>query len=159
MKALSGPTNDLLHKFPDLYEKVFTVSTAPTCIELYQGHTGKHPCSVLDIGSGPGRELGDLANMGINCVGVDFVPSMIAYARVNYPLVEFVEGDMRTVRLDRTFDMITVLGACINYMLENADLERALATIRRTVTRIASSSSSPTTPHPLSDRTCRPRNM
>lgn len=129
MTTLSGPTNDLLHRFPNLYEKVFSISTAPTCIELFETLTKRQPRSALDIGSGPGRELADLAEMGIDCVGIDFVPMMIDYARANYPKVEFVQGDMRDVRLKRTFDMITILGACINYMLENSDLERALATV------------------------------
>ncbi len=129
MTTLSGPTNDLLHKFPNLYEQVFSISTAPTCIELFQSVAETLPRSALDIGSGPGRELADLAEMDIDCVGVDFVPMMVDYARTNYPKVEFVHGDMREVRLNRTFDMITILGACINYMLENADLEKALATV------------------------------
>ncbi len=129
MTTLSGPTNDLLHKFPNLYEKVFTVSTAPTCIELYQSQCGSLPRTALDIGSGPGRELADLAEMGIDCVGVDFVPMMVEYAQKNYPKVEFIQGDMREFRLGRKFDMITILGACINYMLDNADLEKALTTV------------------------------
>ncbi len=130
MTTLSGPTNDLLHKFPNLYEKVFTVSTAPTCVDLYQSRCGSLPRTTLDIGSGPGRELADLAELGIDCVGVDFVPMMIEYAQKSYPKVEFIQGDMREFRLGRKFDMITILGACINYMLENSDLEKALATIR-----------------------------
>ena len=130
METLSGPTNDLLHKYPGLYEKVFSVSTAPTCLDFYKEVTGTLPRAALDFGSGPGRELADMAQLGIDCIGVDFVPSMVAYARQNYPAVDFVEGDMRTVRLGRKFDLITCLGACINYMLTNADLEKALATFR-----------------------------
>ena len=89
------------------------------------------PQTVLDFGSGPGRELADMAELGIDCVGLDFVPTMVAYARENYPKAQFIEGDMRTVDLHRKFDLITCLGACINYMLTNSDLEKALATFRR----------------------------
>lgn len=130
MKTLSGPTNDLLHKYPDLYEKVFNVSTAPTCLDLYKEITGELPRSSLDFGSGPGRELADMADLGIDSVGVDFVPTMVAYAQRNYPKARFIEGDMRSVRLDCRFDLITCLGACINYMLSNSDLEKALATFK-----------------------------
>ncbi|MBI5163745.1 MAG: class I SAM-dependent methyltransferase [Magnetospirillum sp.] len=67
--------------------------------------------SVLDFGCGSGRHSNAFAASGFNVVGVDFSSAMVGAARRNYSAenIEFIEGDCRTVKLDRQFD----LGICL----------------------------------------------
>ena len=68
------------------------------------------PGSVLDAGCGTGRVARALAGWGIVVVGVDPDPSMIATARRLAPDLSWVEADMATVELDRTFEVVVMAG-------------------------------------------------
>jgi SAM-dependent methyltransferase len=58
---------------------------------------------------------------------VDISPAMLELAgKLNTDIV-YVEGDMRMVRLDRTFDAVTLLDS-VNYMLTGSDLQAAFET-------------------------------
>lgn len=68
------------------------------------------PRSVLDAGCGTGRVAIELARRGIEVVGVDVDPSMLATARRLAPDVTFVEHDLVDLELDRTFDVVLMAG-------------------------------------------------
>ena len=58
---------------------------------------------------------------------VDLSEEMLAVSRELNPECEHLQGDMRTVRLGRTFDAVFVHDA-IEYMTTEADLRQAIAT-------------------------------
>lgn len=63
--------------------------------------------SILDVGCGSGEPIGRfLADGGFAVTGIDLSPRLIEFARRALPGGTFIEGDMRTVRLDRTFDAV-----------------------------------------------------
>jgi SAM-dependent methyltransferase len=66
--------------------------------------------SVLDAGCGTGRVGRELARRGIDVVGVDLDPEMIATAQRKAPEVEWRLADLATVRLGRTFDAVVAAG-------------------------------------------------
>lgn len=68
------------------------------------------PRSVLDAGCGTGRVASELARHGIEVVGADRDPSMIATARQRGPEPEWVEGDLATLDLGRVFDIVVMAG-------------------------------------------------
>ena len=69
------------------------------------------PASVLDAGCGTGRVAIELARRGVtDVVGVDGDASMIATARRLAPEMEWIEHDLTTVDLARTFEMIVMAG-------------------------------------------------
>ena len=68
------------------------------------------PASVLDAGCGTGRVAIELARRGVDVVGVDRDPSMLAVARTRAPHLEWVEADMAAVDLGRTFDVVLLAG-------------------------------------------------
>lgn len=87
---------------------------------------GRHP--VLDLGSGGGHTLSHLT-ADFEVTAVDLSPRMLALsARLN-PGVAHHQGDMRSVRLGRTFRAVLIHDA-IGYMLTEADLRAAFATAR-----------------------------
>jgi hypothetical protein len=58
---------------------------------------------------------------------VDRAPGMLAMSRALNPDCEHVEGDMRSVRLDRHFDAVFVHDA-VSYMTTEDDLRKAIET-------------------------------
>ena len=66
--------------------------------------------SVLDAGCGTGRVAVELARRGVDVVGVDVDPGMIARAREVAPGMTWVLGDIATVDLGRTFDVVLMAG-------------------------------------------------
>jgi SAM-dependent methyltransferase len=68
------------------------------------------PRTVLDAGCGTGRVGIELSRRGIDVVGVDVEPSMLAVARGRAPDVEWVESDLAELDLGRTFDVVVMAG-------------------------------------------------
>jgi 2-polyprenyl-3-methyl-5-hydroxy-6-metoxy-1,4-benzoquinol methylase len=68
------------------------------------------PSSVLDAGCGTGRVARALASVGIEVVGIDRDPSMIATARRLAPELEWLVGDVAESDLGRQFDVVVMAG-------------------------------------------------
>lgn len=85
---------------------------------------GRH--DVLELGCGGGHNMSHLTG-DFQFTAVDLAPAMIEQARRLNPGVEFHVGDMRSVRLDRTFRAVLIHDA-ITYMATDDDLRAALAT-------------------------------
>lgn len=84
------------------------------------------PRTVLELGSGGGHNASHL-KAHFEMTLVDLSPGMLAMSRQLNPECRHVEGDMRTVRLDRTFDCVFVHDA-IDYMTTLEDLRAAIET-------------------------------
>jgi len=68
------------------------------------------PARVLDLGCGPGFYAQRLAQLGHTCVGVDFSPASIVYAKAQsegagLPLT-YIEGDVRVVEYGSGYDLV-----------------------------------------------------
>lgn len=68
------------------------------------------PLSVLDAGCGTGRVARELARRGVDVVGVDLDPDMLATARRRSPALRWVEADLASLDLGRTFDVVVAAG-------------------------------------------------
>ena len=68
------------------------------------------PGSVLDAGCGTGRLAQELDRRGVEVVGVDADGSMIAAARRRRPDLAWLISDIGDLRLDRTFDVVAMVG-------------------------------------------------
>ena len=68
---------------------------------------------ILDLGCGPGFYTQRLALMGHECVGIDFSPASIAYAKeqaAEHGLsCRYLEGDMRTVEYGSGYGLVMLL--------------------------------------------------
>ncbi|HBY59170.1 MAG TPA: class I SAM-dependent methyltransferase [Solibacterales bacterium] len=93
---------------------------------LFQAHCRRPPQTLLDLGSGGGHNSSHL-KAALACTLVDLEPAMLALSRRSNPECEHVQGDMRSVRLGRTFDCVLVHDA-VGYMTSRADLAQAIAT-------------------------------
>lgn len=68
------------------------------------------PRTVLDAGCGTGRVAIELANRGVEVVGVDANASMLAVARDLAPALAWIESDLADLDLERTFDVVVMAG-------------------------------------------------
>ena len=84
------------------------------------------PRTVLELGSGGGHNASHL-KAHFEMTLIDLSPGMLAMSRQLNPECRHVEGDMRTVRLDRTFDCVFIHDA-IDYMTTLEDLRAAIET-------------------------------
>lgn len=100
---------------------------ATSYVEAFRRHVSLPAGSLLDLGSGAGNNATFLAPHFARATLVDLSPRMLETSMRLNPGAEHVEGDIRTVRLGRTFDAVLVHDA-IMYMTTEADLREALTT-------------------------------
>ncbi|HEY6112716.1 MAG TPA: class I SAM-dependent methyltransferase [Gaiellaceae bacterium] len=82
--------------------------------------------TLLELGSGGGNNASHL-KARFDCTLTDLSPEMLALSRTLNPECEHLEGDMRTLRLGRTFDVVFIHDA-ISYLTSEADLHAAIET-------------------------------
>lgn len=87
---------------------------------------GRH--RLLELGAGAGHNAHYLAD-DFDLTLTDLSPAMLTHARRVCPGAEIVAGDMRTLRLGRTFDAVFVHDA-LCYMLTEDDLRAVFRTAR-----------------------------
>ena len=96
--------------------------------------------SILDLGCGTGNHVIPLAHRGYQVTGVDLSPEMLAHAQrkaqtslqpVTCHLPTFLQGDVRSIDLGQTFDVVLMMFAVLSYQLTNDDVAAALRVVRR----------------------------
>lgn len=85
--------------------------------------------TMLELGSGGGSNASHLKRR-FEMVLTDPAPGMLEISRAINPECEHIQGDMRTIRLERTFDAVFVHDA-VCYMTTEADLRQAIDTAAR----------------------------
>ena len=93
--------------------------------EILAANSARRPRTILELGCGGGNNASHLKGR-FKLTLVDLSEEMLAISRALNPECEHLQGDMRTLRLGRTFDAVFVHDA-IMYMTTEDDL---LATIR-----------------------------
>lgn len=83
--------------------------------------------TLLELGSGGGNNASHL-KAELELTLADLSPEMLEQSRRLNPDCEHVEGDMRTLRLDRSFDAVLVHDA-VCHLLREEDLAAAIATV------------------------------
>ncbi len=104
----------------------FTEEAAYAATVLESG--SRHVRDVLELGSGGGNNASHLKHR-FDMTLVDLSERMLDVSRSLNPECEHVVGDMRTVRLDRTFDAVFVHDA-IDYITSPDQLSQVIATAR-----------------------------
>jgi SAM-dependent methyltransferase len=109
---MSGP-EEFKHEAA-LFKRVLTKSIKPA------------PRTLLELGGGSGFVASHLKSR-FKMTLVDLSPRMLAISRGLNPELEHLEGDIRTLRLRRTFDAVFVHDS-IAHMLTQKDLKAAIKT-------------------------------
>jgi SAM-dependent methyltransferase len=90
--------------------------------------------AVLELACGTGRVALRLARAGVQVVGLDLSSAMLEVAReksVDVPNVSWVEGDMRSFDLERTFGLILIPGHAFHNLLTPDDQVACLFGVKR----------------------------
>jgi len=94
-----------------------------------------HAKTILDLGCGTGRHDFLLTEKGFLLTGVDSSKEMLSAAMNEKELmdhddnkIEFHLGDVRSIRLDKTFDVVISLFDVMSYQTTNSDLLNAFET-------------------------------
>lgn len=120
---------NLIYRRPDLYDQLTSGDEQAAQVARAVADLGATVSSVLDLGCGTGRDVEIFrAHYDWDPVGVEFQPHLVAYARVVRRDLNIRLGDIRTVRLGHTFDLITCLGNTLAYLHSDAELDAAAAT-------------------------------
>ena len=96
-------------------------------LPLLEGVTKCPPVTMLELGSGGGNNAFYMKSAFKSVTLVDLSAEMLEASQQINPDCEHLQGDMRTVRLDRTFDAVFVHDA-IDYMTTLDDLKKAMET-------------------------------
>jgi SAM-dependent methyltransferase len=81
---------------------------------------------VLDLGCGTGNSTMPMFALGLDVTGLDASEEMLEQAREKLPPVNFVQGDFRTFKLDKTFSLAySVFDSLNNLLTEKEFLEAA----------------------------------
>jgi SAM-dependent methyltransferase len=127
---------------PDLYAgeaDVYDVTTDPyshTDVPFYQALAAGAGGAVLELGCGSGRVLVPCAEAAGEAWGVDSSPAMLALAADRAGAagvageVNLVEGDLRSVRLERTFPLVTIPFRTLFLLRSDAEWQAALTTAK-----------------------------
>jgi hypothetical protein len=119
---------ELAHQWPLISGPQEYAEEAAEHVRLITAAAGGRPLrTMLELGSGGGSNASHhKAHWALTLVEPS--DGMRAVSRALNPECEHVPGDMRTVRLGQTFDVVFVHDA-IAYMTTEADLAAALATV------------------------------
>ena len=95
-------------------------------VDMINGVAKETVDTVLHLGCGAGGH--DLHfKEHFKVTGVDVSKGMLNKAKTTNPEIEYIEGDMRTIRLNRQFDCV-VIPDSIDYMVSLDDLKKAIKT-------------------------------
>lgn len=126
MAPLPRMYRDLAPWWPLLSRPADYAEEAEIYARVVEEEAGRPVRTLLELGSGGGNNASHLkARYALTLV--DASPAMLEVSRALNPECEHLEGDMRTVRLERTFDAVLIQDA-VMYMTTEDDLRAAIAT-------------------------------
>lgn len=102
------------------------VDEAATYRRLFEEHVKGEFKSLLELGCGGGNNASHMKD-GLDVTLTDLSPEMLEMSKRINPDCEHLIGDMRDLRLDRTFDGVLIHDA-IDYLTTEADLAKAIET-------------------------------
>jgi SAM-dependent methyltransferase len=117
---------DLAWTWPVISRKENYVDEAQTFARLLRAHARIEVKTLLHLGCGGGH-LDYTLKQHLAVTGVDVSQEMLSLARRLNPEATYLQGDMRTVRLEQAFDAVMIADS-IDYMLTEDDLRAVLAT-------------------------------
>ena len=105
-------------------------------LEVIFARAGRPVHGLLDLGCGTGRHAVELASRGYEIVGVDLSEAMLERARRRATAegaagTTFLQGDIATIELDRSFDAVLSMFAVVGYQLSDAAVRATFANVQR----------------------------
>jgi ubiquinone/menaquinone biosynthesis C-methylase UbiE len=122
--------NLLYKKFAEHYDDIYFWKDTRNEVEFIDKLVDKHKLGriVLDIACGTGRHAALMEEKGYDVVGIDINESMLKIARKKVKGVEFLEGDMKDLKVkDKSFDVVMCMFTAITYNKTLDELKQTLS--------------------------------
>lgn len=88
-------------------------------------HKSSSGIELMDMACGTGSHA-EILKDSFNVTGVDINEDMLELARQKVPEVNFIQGDMKDLKLELDFDVITCIFSAIHYNKNLSELENTL---------------------------------
>lgn len=131
----------VFNKYAEFYDTLYAekdYATECTYLEaIFTKYAIQPVKTILDLGCGTGGHAFQLTRRGYTVCGVDQSEDMLAIAQEKKSKLAvetkftFQQGDIRSVELNKVFDVVVSMFAVMSYMVGNDDLQMALKTARR----------------------------
>ncbi len=129
-KIVKAPDVGKTYTLPEIYDIAFDFRDVPGqvnfLLDIARQYAGREIKSALEMACGPGYHAREMARRGITSGGLDLAPEMAAYTR---DLVRceglschIFEGDMRSYRPPRKYDLVYILMASFAQLQTNQDM-------------------------------------
>lgn len=119
----------LARVYHEMYQFIFDYTKE---FELYNNLLKKYKIQrILEVGCGSGNLASHFLSAGYNYTGFDLSFEMLEIAHEVEPGGTFIQGDMRQLSLDNTFDAILITGRSFTYLTTNRDVMDTLVAIRK----------------------------
>lgn len=128
--AESLTRNNLAYREPTLYDELLADDTLTADLTALIARHHQDARTILDLGCGTARILAQLHQQDLAGTGVDLQPGLITWAQHAHPGLRLNIGDLRTVRLGSTYDVVICLGNTLSYLHTDAELSAAFHTVR-----------------------------
>jgi SAM-dependent methyltransferase len=87
------------------------------------------PFSILDIACGTGVLAGELSKLGFSVIGADVSEEMISIAKAEFPSIQFILSDMRTMNLEKLVDLVTCTFDSLNYIISIEQMNKVFMNV------------------------------
>jgi SAM-dependent methyltransferase len=115
--------------YADAYDSLYRDKDYENECDFIEDIFRKHGCkpkTILDLGCGTGGHALILAKRGYKVTGVDRSDPMLAIAKKKANKagfkIDFIQGDLTSLKLDRKFDAVISMFAVMSYLIANSDL-------------------------------------
>ena len=115
-------SKDLVYIHDDGFHS-YATEAAPALLNVLKEH-GIRKGLVVDLGSGTGRWVKELAGAGYECRGIDQSPEMVKFAESVAPKVMFHVASVFEAPLPKC-NAVTSMGECLNYRFGGARSSKA----------------------------------
>jgi len=131
--------NDIFDKYSHYYDLLYKDKDYNSEVEYVHSLISKYSFgakTLIDFGCGTGRHDIIFAQKGYDITGVDLSEKMISIAKKSrIKNVNFLQGDIRYIRLNKLFDVAVSLFHVISYQKTNNDIKAAFETAKAHVAK------------------------
>lgn len=129
-KIVTASASGKTYTLPEIYDIAFDFRDVPKevdfLLEIAAKHSGRKIKSALEMACGPAYHTREMARQGLVSDGLDLEPNMALYTRGLIKdeglSCEIFEGDMRSYRPDRKYDLVYCLMASFAQLETNQDI-------------------------------------
>jgi len=129
-KIIAAPADGKTYTLPEIYDIAFDFrdvrQQVDFLLDIAGEHAGRKISSALELACGPAYHTREMARRGLVSDGLDLEPNMVAYTQglvqKEELACEIIEGDMRTYRSSKKYDLIYCLMASFAHLQTNQDI-------------------------------------